>query len=262
MTPGEKLAKYRHSRHPRGWSQLDLGHFLTERATIGITPDAWRARIASYEGGSANIPAPVLEQIAEATKVPLSWWTDDQDSPPPEAVSAKPMPNAKVIPRQEAELAAQSLGRGDLVQLAMWKAVGGLVVDQEVYFEETVEPTAVPSFLIGPDIDNWRVVQVSGFSMVPRINSGSQVVVKLCDAMPATGIITIVQDVERRLYCKVFRRSRDGKPELHSINGSYPVIPSKDINGWQVRAVAYGIMHAYDEPGPNIEWDSGRPLRA
>ena len=55
----------------------------------------------------------------------------------------------------------------------------------------------------------------------------------------------------------------DGNPELRSINPDHPPIPATKLEGWRVRAVVVGIIHARTgQPGPNLEYDDGSPIMA
>lgn len=168
-----------------------------------------------------------------------------------------------VVPRKDAEPYVASFLRGDMVRLPVWKAKAGLALDDEVWFEDQdTLPEEIPAFLTGGDYENHRIIRVSGLSMATRIDTGAKVIVRLSWELPPPGTIGVFQDDEKRLFLKTFRRSNShGHPELHSINGSYPVINTPMLRGWQVRAVAVGIIHHY-QGGPNIEWNFGQPLRA
>lgn len=158
----------------------------------------------------------------------------------------------------------RSLMSGDIAVLPAWRAQGGIIGDEEFSFEQEDAdlPIGVPAFFCTPGpIEKYRAVAISGYSMSPRIESGAIVVVRMVDD-PTNGLITIVQSEAGRLFVKTFRRDALGNPELHSINGKYPPINAMQLRGWRVRAVACGILHAYEPGRPNIEWDSGRPLRA
>lgn len=179
------------------------------------------------------------------------------------AIPKVPEPNARVIPLRDAHPAVQSLAEGQIALLPVWRAQGGIIGDEEFSFDEQeLETIGVPGFLVtGAPIEKFRAVVVSGFSMSPRIESGALVVVRLVDEA-ASGVITVVQADAGRLFVKTFRRDSYGNPELHSINGKYPPIEAVQLRGWRVRAVACGIVHAYEPGRANIEWDAGRPLRA
>lgn len=85
--------------------------------------------------------------------------------------------------------------------------------------------------------------------MAKRIESGSKVVVKLTNEFPAPGIIGAFQTPDNRMFVKVFRRNSQDLPELHSINGAFPVITAPELKEWNVRAIAKAIIHPYSGSG-------------
>ena len=241
-TVGEKLGALRQAL---GLKQDDFATIL----------DVNRSTISAYEKKGVHPTLEKMRVLAERYGLDIGWFYNGKslaDDPVPEIG-----PNAVAIPRHRANVAAQSIASGDLVVLPTWRASGGMILgDGEFSFEDEVrDPTAVYSFMIKGDPSNYRVIIISGYSMVPKIGPGAQVVVKLGET-PSPGVLTVVQGESGRLFLKVFVLSAKGEPELHSINDQYAPIKGKGLEGWQVRGVAVGMVQ-----GSSIEWMGGSPLR-
>lgn len=143
-----------------------------------------------------------------------------------------------------------------------WNGALASPLDAECYFEEAEERGEVPTaFLVGgySKVELHDLVRVAGTSMAPRIESGEQVLI-FRDATPRANTIVLAESPDHRMFLKVLRMSLQTEWYLESINPA--VEPIEDLSGWTVHGYAVVIMGEAGSKGRNIEWDTGRALKA
>jgi transcriptional regulator with XRE-family HTH domain len=238
---GVKLKRAREALQPVV-SQYDVAQLLQIK----------RSRYAAWEI-ERNSPDPAaVRQLAQIWRLPLDWFYDGQDTPPPFEPEV-----ARVDPLQ-AGPAAQGIWRGDKVLLRSWRGV--LAGDgEEPYYAEEELPREVWAFLTGGDTENHDVLEVASDSMYDRIEQGDLVIVRRTVSPPPNTIVA-VQSPGGSTYLKILRRNaQTGSLDLESANPKYRKI--LDVRGWVFQAVAVAIIGP-PGAGRNIEWNEGRPLRA
>ncbi len=244
MNPGAKLAMARRYHAP-ALSQKQLA------ALVGVDTSS----VGRWEANGA-IPKSRLPTVARILGVPASWFLNGRDGPPP----SKDGPNALESAAEAAvSLEARSLLRGDEVLLPTWR--GTIAGDGECEFFDSDSPelNAVPAFLAGNDPHSHILCIASGASMYPRVKNGERVVVRL-DRNPPNNAIVVAKRPDGANFVKVLRQNERGLLELHSLNEEFR--PIVNLDGWEMRGYAVAVLHSYEPGRANIEWDSGRPLRA
>ncbi len=202
------------------------------------------------------IPKSRLPTVARVLGIPVNWFQNGAGDPPP----VKDGPNAVESSYENAAgLEARSLLRGDEVLLPTWR--GTMAGDGECVFYDSHSPelNAVPAFLAGNDPHCHILCIASGASMYPRVKNGERVVVRL-DRNPPNNAIVVAKRPDGANFVKVLRQNERGRLELHSLNAEFQ--PIVELDAWEMRGYAVAVLHSYEPGQANIEWDSGRPLRA
>lgn len=245
----EDFPKSKKLRRARDWHRPPFNQEEFAKL-IGIK----RAALASYETGRNPIPDSVLISVASMCKIPLEWFLDGQDTMPPLADQSE-QPNAKLLDDR-------ALVEGFVTTAAIrsWKGALAGFNGEECYFEEDGTFEVPVAFLVGgiSKIELHDVVRVSGMSMAPRIVSGDRVIVYRDETLIRNSIV-LATSPDDKVYLKVLRRAND-RWELASLGkGDH----FTDLSGWRIHGYAVTIIRTDDEePGPNVEWRSGKPLRA
>lgn len=239
LSVGDKVRIARDAMTPP-WSQHDL-------ATIaGVA----RERIKNWELSRSKRPNPEdIRRVAEAMNIPVEWFYDGKPGPPPEAGNARIVDDPRIV----AGFAVTAAVR------AYEGAAAGFDHDEPVF--ELVGMVEIPTaFLVGgtSKIDAHDVVRVSGRSLEPRVQSGDGVLIHRNPTL-YKGAIVLATNPEGKVYLKVLRQGGDGW-ELHSLSKHGSAFT--DLAGWQIHGYAVAILRDEDEPGPNVEWRGGRPLKA
>jgi DNA-binding XRE family transcriptional regulator len=244
MTPGQKLAMARRYHAP-ALSQKQLAQIIgVDTSSVG----RWEA--------TGAIPKSRLPTVARILGLPVPWFDNGRSDPPP---MQKESPNALESSADVSSIEARSLVRGDEVLLPTWR--GTIAGDGECEFFDSDSPelNAVPSFLAGNDPHSHILCIASGASMYPRVKNGERVVVRL-DRNPPNNVIVVAKRPDGANFVKVLRQNERGLLELHSLNQDFR--PITDLENWEMRGYAVAVLHSYEPGQANIEWDSGRPLRA
>jgi len=212
-----------------------------------------RSALASYETGRNPVPDSVLLAAAAMCRIPLEWFLDGQDSAPP--ADHREPPNAAFV---DDRITVQAFTTTAAIR--SWRGALAGFNGEDCYFEEDGTYEVPVAFLVGgiAKIDLHDVVRVSGMSMAPRILSGDRVIVYRDQTLIRNAIV-LATSPAGKVYLKVLRH-RNERWELDSIgNGDH----FPDLGGWQVHGYAVTIIRSDDEePGPNVEWRSGKPLKA
>jgi transcriptional regulator with XRE-family HTH domain len=247
VKPGEKLALARRYQAP-ALTQKDLAKKLgVDTSSVG----RWES--------TDEIPPARLPAVSRILRVPVQWFFDGRDDPPP-GLAFVAQGNAAEVPQDRVGGAdARSLVQGDEVLLPTWRGV--MASDGECEFYETGAPelNGVPSFLAGNDPDNHILCIASGASMYPRVKNGERVVVRL-ERNPPNNAIVIARRPDGANFVKVLRQNDRGFLELHSLNPEFQ--PIVKLDNWEMRGYAVAVLHSYEMGQANIEWDSGRVLKA
>lgn len=243
MQVGDKIARARRLHDP-ALGQKELAEILeVSTSTVG----RWES--------THEVPESRVSTIARLLGVAVAWFWDQQDTLPEFSNG-----NAQVIPADRATgVAETSLQRGDEVLLAVWRGV--LAGDGECEFYESSSPEflAIPSFLAANDPDRHILCIASGASMFPRVKHGERIVIRI-DPNPSVNSLVVARRPDGANFIKTLRQDHRGRLSLVSINEEFT--PITDLDGWVLRGYAVAILHAYEPGQANIEWDSGRFLRA
>lgn len=208
---------------------------------MGVT----QASVAMYEGRvrghRVNKPKPSLDKILALAK----YLNIDPSELIPEDSPVVTLPK---------RVSSPSLT--DYVVLPLWRSVSA-GWEEEPALSESADFIELPAMLIRRDPSDYIVVQVSGYSMEPRITSGAQVLIRLQPDCPQ-GVIGLFRPEGGAAYLKTPGRADDGAPALLSINDQFPAI--RLTNEWRCIGVAVAVIHPV-AVGPNIEHRFGEPIR-
>lgn len=244
---------------------------------FNLTQEEWatelgvsRGTVAAYKHRkNANPDREKVIAISTRFGIPLGWFYEfvsDAESltipVPPVMDEAEKLANdgqIRVVSPEDLSRELQRFSENEEVLLPVWRgAVAGF--DDECPLDETANepPQSVPSFFLGGKSPKQFIVCLPmGVSMAPRIIQGDRVIVRL-EPNPDPNTIVIARRPDGVNFIKCFR-IRDNVPELHSINGQFPVISGLD--GWVTRGVVVGIWKPYLKETLNIEFNGGVPLR-
>lgn len=243
VTVGMKVAMAREAQNPI-WSQRYLAQ------VTGVS----RPKIAQWENGKTKQPRREdIEVIARALEIPLEWFFDGQEGPPPR-------PNAEA-PAQIAH--DPELIKGFAVTVAVQtyrSALAAFDIDEEQFFEESDLPQEIPSgFLIGGirNLNRHAVIVIAGRSMSPVIEPNDRVLFYRDDT-PRSNTVVMVESPGGKVYVKALR-DRRGHWELESLNEGHLAV--SDLKGWKLHGYAVAIMRDPEGPQPNIHWPFGQPVK-
>jgi SOS-response transcriptional repressor LexA len=214
-----------------------------------------RPTIASWETGRIAPRPGQLSPLAKAVGVDVQWFFDGDPMPPAAKHAPAPEPVRMLTP-DEMSRAESLIVRHRDVAIPLWRA--GFCSDKdEVYFEEENgdEFIEVAGFYTNGEIDGYAMCIAKGFSMEPRIEYGSKVLIKRDPNVPL-GRIVAAQRPDGAIFIKILQRTPTGVV-LRSFNDKYP---DMDLTDWLIRGGVVMIQHPYDGR-PNLEWDEGRYLR-
>lgn len=210
---------------------------------MGVT----QASVSMYEGRvrgqRINKPKPSLDKILALAK----YLNID----PCELI-----PDDSPVVRLPRRMANQASSTPDHVILPLWRSVSA-GWDDEPALSESADCIELPAMLIRRDPSDYVAVQVSGYSLEPRITSGSQVLIRLQPDCPQ-GVIGLFRADGGPAYLKTPGRAEDGSPALLSISDQFSAI--KLTNEWRCHGVAVAVIHPI-AVGPNIEYRLGEQIR-
>ncbi len=131
--------------------------------------------------------------------------------------------------------------------------------DDAEFSRDPVGNYEVPvAFLVpGRDPDLHDLVRVAGRSMAPLIQPGDRVLF-FRDQVHKKNTIVLAEDPDGHVRIKVLR-DISSHWELHSLSPDGCTFT--DLTGWKVYGYAVAIMRDMDEPGPNITWPFGLPIK-
>jgi len=136
----------------------------------------------------------------------------------------------------------------------------GSLQEEPIYEEDDWYEVPAAFLVEGPEAAlEHAIIQVTGFSMAPRIESGERILFRQ-DAMMRTGVISLVRNPEGKRMVKVVRSLGDGRYAIASINKAGA--SASDLTGWEMLGYAVAIIGPGGTGQKNIEYDEGRPLRA
>lgn len=201
--------------------------------------------ISQYEMDK-QVPKPkTIRQIAEALGVPVTQLTTgDQDG------------QAEIISGPDSE----KIVRGFITSVPIKLFLGALASlgddDDAEYVEDGYYE--IPMYFIDTgNPEDFTAVRVAGSSMLPRIESGEIVLIRL-DSSPRVGSISLVKTNEDRIVLKVLTRNHDGKMLLRSINPAGATFT--DLDGWQMLGYATAVFGNNTETR-NIWFAGGNPIK-
>lgn len=203
---GDRLQLARRSQ-PAKVSQADLGD------KVGKS----RGMIARYEQGLDIPPEPIVEKLAEALKVPVSFFDDDES-----------VRNQYEKPTNAVTLTGEPLAP-DFQEIPYWGEVPA--GDWSMPQGDEALQMQVEKALAKPG----RVsVRIAGDSMKPRLEHGDIVHIQLSKT-PREGCITLARNGDKELTLKLLKH-REGAWELQSFNPEYsnPTAAQWEILGFAV----------------------------
>lgn len=251
-------------------------HLRLSQSQMGEVMGVSRGTIAAYSArGNANPETAKIRALADRFGIPIAWFYDEKDTPleiPEDVVEAERAARDRkhdrpdepdmvnvVAPADMTRVEAM-LVEGGYALLPTWDGtIAGFKDEWQFADEELSPPTRVPSWLFtGKDPKRFIACRPKGLSMAPRIGQGDVVVIRL-ESNPAPGEIIVPRREDGVNFIKVFRISPFGVPELHSINGDFPIIAMEEE--WVCKGVVVAILKPYVSGGTNIEFNDGTPLR-
>lgn len=244
VTVGKKLKAARETLLP-ALTQEELAERLSP-VTV--------AMVRNWETDRTEMPRPQAMRVAEIYDMDWRWFYDGKETLPKQNEANAVVDNSE---------SARALIEGFSNTVAVRSFIGVLagLDNEETYFQEEEIPYEIPrAFLVGgtANLDKHAILRASGPSLKPRVRSGSRVLT-YDDGILYRNTVVAAQDPAGRWWIKVLREGSDSW-ELHSLNSQGATFT--DLNGWRVAGHAVAIFHEPDEPGPNIEWIQGRPLKA
>lgn len=234
----EKIKMARKYARP-ALSQEDLGKLLSVS----------RGAVANWE--SRQLPSSEeVTKIARVLAVPVAWFYDGVDAPPPAQVhetTANEKQPAKVLesgyPVAEEE-----------IDLPVWPALPADSGWDDSDFEPT-EFKPVPAWLSRRSAKHPERVlaPIRGDSMSPRLREDDFVLIEL-DPIPRPGRMFLVRSKDGKSTLKVLDRNSRGEYLLKAINEDAGEVAPKDslLMGYVV-----AILRGYRKGRGNVEWDEG-----
>jgi len=200
---GERI---REAREAAKLSQDELGAMLNKTG----------ATISNYESGNARIHIEVLEQIADITDRPLTWFLGEDN----ESVKRH-----RLLKAMEQGLEVLKGGKQIGIPLSEFKRVP---IVGRVHAGELMEAIEHPEawMPLPPGIDADLALLVVGDSMEPNLSDGDYVCVKL--QPEAENGKSIVARIDGEVAVKRFYKYND-TIVLRSDNKKYPDIISRDV---------------------------------
>lgn len=231
-TPGYKLRAARQS-HPERPSQYKVAE------QFGIK----RPTYSAWETGENTPPTSAIRRIAEAWGLPLAWFFDGQDTPPP--YGALPVESTVDRPRTLASYSPLLIRFAGIVP-------AGSDWGDPLASEEMIEVDA--KF----ESPKRFAAQVAGNSCWPALVQGD-LTIWHSDEAPAPGLIVLAQNTEGGCTVKELALDENGLMRLVPINTD--THPPPDGDGWKPIARLVGVIR---DAGDGIErtWYNPRGLRA
>jgi len=243
VEPGEKLKAARTTLKP-SLTQSELAERIGAKRNV----------VQNWESERTVLPKAQAMLIAEVYNIDWRWFYDRSDTLPRQDKS-----NAEVDTSEEASRLI--MGFAQTVAVRSYIGVLAGLDNEEAYFQEEENPYEIPSaFLIGgPDnLEKHAILRAASNSLRPRVRSGSRVLL-YDDGILYRNSFVGAEDPDDKVWLKVLREGKEGW-ELHSLNPAGATF--RNLTGWKIKGHAIAIFHEPDEPGANIEWIHGSPLRA
>ena len=247
MEVGRKIARARKYQTP-AMAHKDLAQAMS--VALGT--------VGKWESGSQGTPHDQVVRIARLLSIPVDWFYDGKDTPPPRMTPESPV---EVLSPDEGQAAFKTkYDLSDTVAVPVWQGVlAG--EDGECTFAEGGELQEIPRiFFAGNDPEQCFAIRAAGSSMSPRIEHGELALI-LKNARPHLNTIVVATKPDQTHFIKVLRSGKPPRPyKLEPLNEAYT--PIEDVTGWTFEGVVILIQGDPGMPGRNVEWNLGAPLRA
>lgn len=244
-TPGKKLRLARESQRPPVTRD--------ELAAIQGAGSSYH-RIAAYENGKAAPPKDLLARVSAAWRIPLEWFYDGKDGPPPSQDDA-----AQVVKQVREIRSPYSVGA--TVAIPVWSGV--LAADEEEFYivPDGEDPYEVPLFILEHHApEDCFLIRAAGSSASPRIEHSELALCFKNDKPPVNSLVIAIRP-DGAAYVKALKPGIPPSPySLRPPNDLYK--PITDVKGWTFAGSVFAILKSPEPGKPNIEWNHGAPLPA
>lgn len=213
-----------------------------------------RATVSAYENRSNANPSPdKVAILAEVYEIDIAWFYDGKDTPCPILLDQR----SGLYDKSGNKLSKSD----DIVTLTAIAIYTGKTMNDDQVFEKTSSVKGIATNFVNSKHE-YALLQIEGSALSPRLIHGDLVLVRFSKQVASIEygtIVTVKVGSKFSLRRYSVSTSPDRTFDLIRLND---LSRSHDDSYLDVCGLAEAVFRNVDGFGPNIEWNSGQPLKA